>query len=530
MKARQLTRFAAVMGTLFVLLAALFSQTAGAAGDTTNPTLTSVTRTTATPVAAPGTVSVSYVASDDSSGVGTVRGLYQTPTGGTLVSPATTTATGSLTFTLSASAAPGTYLLAAIQVADKANPVNNVIYRRDGKITHMSGDSTGPTTHSIAFAPADFTVTNSNADTTNPVLVSFNRTSPASMTAPGSATLAYTASDAGTGVKDVAGVYATPSGKTIVAPFNNSASGTLTFNLSSTAEVGKYSLAAISVRDKANPSNSVIYRRNGSINKVTPDSAGPNTHTLDFTTADFTVTSVTTSTTAAPATTTSTTVGATTTSTAGATTTSTTAAGGTTTSTTAAGGTTTSTTAAGGSTTSTTAAGGSTTSTTAAGGSTTSTTAAGGTTTSTTAAGGTSSSTSSTTAPSSNLSLTASSVTAGNTVNVSGNGFKPGTPVDLSLHSTVVELGSAVVDANGHFSKTVVIPASTEAGPHTITAAGVAADGSARNLSISITVVAPTHLPVSGSNTKRDASIALALIAFGLFAVGTRLQLDRPLA
>ena len=51
-------------------------------------------------------------------------------------------------------------------------------------------------------------------------------------------------------------------------------------------------------------------------------------------------------------------------------------------------------------------------------------------------------------------------------------GFQPGEPVTVVLHSTPVPLGTFSADTSGVVGMTVTIPASTEAGAHTITLSG----------------------------------------------------------
>ncbi|WP_297907695.1 alpha-L-fucosidase [uncultured Actinomyces sp.] len=63
-----------------------------------------------------------------------------------------------------------------------------------------------------------------------------------------------------------------------------------------------------------------------------------------------------------------------------------------------------------------------------------------------------------------------SSVEAGKTVAVTGTGFAPESAVTLTLHSEPVEVGTATTDASGAFTATVTVPATTEAGAHTLVA------------------------------------------------------------
>ena len=65
-------------------------------------------------------------------------------------------------------------------------------------------------------------------------------------------------------------------------------------------------------------------------------------------------------------------------------------------------------------------------------------------------------------------------VEAGKTVAVTGTGFAPDSAVTLTLHSEPVEVGTATTDASGAFTATVTVPATTEAGAHTLVASTAA--------------------------------------------------------
>ena len=64
-----------------------------------------------------------------------------------------------------------------------------------------------------------------------------------------------------------------------------------------------------------------------------------------------------------------------------------------------------------------------------------------------------------------------SNVEAGKNVTVKGTGFAPESTVTITLHSEPVEVGTATTDASGDFTATVTVPATTEAGDHTVVAA-----------------------------------------------------------
>jgi LPXTG-motif cell wall-anchored protein len=111
-----------------------------------------------------------------------------------------------------------------------------------------------------------------------------------------------------------------------------------------------------------------------------------------------------------------------------------------------------------------------------------------------------------------------SNLTAGSSTTLSGDGWQPGSTVQLTIASTPQSLGSATVAGDGTFSATVSIPC-VEAGTHTITASGTASDGSARSVSTTVTVGAcgaSGTLPHTGGST----SSLLTIVAIALL-VGT---------
>ncbi|SCX40541.1 hypothetical protein SAMN03159343_0987 [Klenkia marina] len=81
-----------------------------------------------------------------------------------------------------------------------------------------------------------------------------------------------------------------------------------------------------------------------------------------------------------------------------------------------------------------------------------------------------------------------STLTAGTQVVLKGDGFLAGSVVRLTMFSTPVDLGSAVVASDGTFTATVTVPANLVNGTHHLVATGVDKDGNVRNLVITVTV------------------------------------------
>lgn len=124
-------------------------------------------------------------------------------------------------------------------------------------------------------------------------------------------------------------------------------------------------------------------------------------------------------------------------------------------------------------------------------------------------------------APTGRLSLAASTVTAGDTLDVTGDGFEPGEDVTLVLHSAPVHLATARADRTGAVSATVTIPADTVAGSHTLRAAG---SRSGVLASAELTVVAPAEGTGPGGDAAGPGADAGTLAVTGT-AVGVLLLL-----
>src|SRR5690606_17023058 len=92
--------------------------------------------------------------------------------------------------------------------------------------------------------------------------------------------------------------------------------------------------------------------------------------------------------------------------------------------------------------------------------------------------------------------LTASSVQAGASLEVSGTGFAAGEELVFELRSDPVRVGAVTADADGAFRTTVAIPAATDAGQHTL--AVIRADGS--EVTSALTVTAAAVVPGDGDD------------------------------
>jgi len=132
--------------------------------------------------------------------------------------------------------------------------------------------------------------------------------------------------------------------------------------------------------------------------------------------------------------------------------------------------------------------------------------------------------------PANGIFISDSTVFAGQTIIIQAGVFAPGSTVTFNFFSQPVLLGTAAADASGVATLEATIPANATPGTHTITASGIAPDGSPLELSTSITVLADGadgagagagaggasgDLPRTGGDAIPIARIGAALLAVG---------------
>ena len=119
--------------------------------------------------------------------------------------------------------------------------------------------------------------------------------------------------------------------------------------------------------------------------------------------------------------------------------------------------------------------------------------------------------------PGGDLSVSNATPSAGSEITVSGEGFAPTSPVQITIASSPQLLATVESDASGAFSVTVSIPASLS-GQHTISATGTDAAGSVLVLTAVVEVAASTVPPTDTSplpGTGRSGSDGLVLAIAG---------------
>ncbi|WP_433220172.1 putative Ig domain-containing protein [Dactylosporangium sp. CS-047395] len=114
-----------------------------------------------------------------------------------------------------------------------------------------------------------------------------------------------------------------------------------------------------------------------------------------------------------------------------------------------------------------------------------------------------------------------STIGAGERITFLGTGFAPHSTAVVTIWSAPVNLATVLTDANGDFSAPVTIPVGLASGQHRVVAQGVAPDGTARAMALSVSVAgtvpaAGGRLPVTGAGVVPMALTGLALAALGL--------------
>ena len=101
-------------------------------------------------------------------------------------------------------------------------------------------------------------------------------------------------------------------------------------------------------------------------------------------------------------------------------------------------------------------------------------------------------------------------------ITVTGSHYTPGTTVTILLHTTVYQLGTATVQADGTFSVQVQMPAGITPGHHVLTVTGGDPDCPADPIPLEIGGERPPKPPITGVDSAELLAIGLGLLALGL--------------
>ena len=123
------------------------------------------------------------------------------------------------------------------------------------------------------------------------------------------------------------------------------------------------------------------------------------------------------------------------------------------------------------------------------------------------------------------LGVVATSPHAGDAITVTGDNFPPGpNTLPIMIDNPTQQIGTAHVNAAGHFSDQATLPSDLSAGAHTISVScattGVDSTSAVNVLGASVTQSSSAPLPRTGNDTE-----PLVLAGLGAVAVGTALVL-----
>ena len=130
--------------------------------------------------------------------------------------------------------------------------------------------------------------------------------------------------------------------------------------------------------------------------------------------------------------------------------------------------------------------------------------------------------------------VTPSTVAPGGSITVQSSGWQASSSVAVTLHSDPVTLGALTADGSGNVSGNFGVPVGTATGAHTVVLDGKNAQGATKQVTLNVTVATSTTggattgtgtgtagaLAFTGDLTRNLASVALLLIAAGLFLLG----------
>ena len=109
-------------------------------------------------------------------------------------------------------------------------------------------------------------------------------------------------------------------------------------------------------------------------------------------------------------------------------------------------------------------------------------------------------------------------VLPGQQVTISGDNWKAGSTVTLTLQPDGISLGQGSVGGDGSFSVSVTIPSSVSEGSHSVQCSGVDAKGVARVLGVSVSALGAGG-GVGTAGTGANLSVGLGIL-LGLLVVG----------
>jgi hypothetical protein len=249
----------------------------------TAPQLASISRTSASSIAAGAAVSYSFIITPGTtSTISFIDVNLQDSSGHSIDILQSGQASGTVSGATSAAWLNGSYTVAFIQIQDTAGI--RTMYSSNGTISYPFG-GTGPTTGAPSFTGLGFSLTGGVGTIVAPQLSSISLTSAASLSAGGTVTYSFVITPGTTST--ISFIYIAlqdPSGNQFGIQQSGQASGTVSGATASSWLNGNYTVAYIQIQDTA--SIRTMYSANGSISYpfggTGPASGGPSLSALGF--------------------------------------------------------------------------------------------------------------------------------------------------------------------------------------------------------------------------------------------------------
>jgi hypothetical protein len=248
---------------------------ASATSDTTAPVLHSIALDAPGPFTAGDSVSMTWIATDDSGIMQTQVRLVDAVGKEHVLVGGPGAGTGSVD--IDSSWANGPVSVSFITVFD--NNSNVAWYFPNGTVQNQPG---GSGTHSIDFAALSFSTVDTGADVTPPTLESVSLLTPGPLTAGDTLTIGWQATDDSSGAGYLQALFIDSAGKQHALGGSDVPQASTTIGPSWAN--GPVHLQEIVLEDRAG--NRSVYEADGSAT-YTPEGAGPATHDIDFSALDF---------------------------------------------------------------------------------------------------------------------------------------------------------------------------------------------------------------------------------------------------
>jgi hypothetical protein len=121
----------------------------------------------------------------------------------------------------------------------------------------------------------------------------------------------------------------------------------------------------------------------------------------------------------------------------------------------------------------------------------------------------------------------ATDLSPGSLVTLSGSGFRPNSMITITFHSNPIFIGAVLANQSGGFTATVTVPAKAPAGTHHFEASGTSSGGSVIQLVAAVTVLSLGHgsrTPLTETITLVGAALLIPAVAWLLMSLAGRVR------